>query len=476
MALYDTYLGRVFSDRYTLVSIIGEGESSVVFGAFDRVAGQTVALKMLAPDRLTDPEATRRFLSEIEVLSLFDHPNIVKLLDVSLEDDNKYFVMEYIEGITLKTHISTKGALSEGEILFLMRPILSALEEVHAKGVVHCDIKPQNVVLVGSGEIKLMDFGISRLVSSQSTEPSEVTLGTVQYVSPEQAEGKPLDHLSDIYSFGVMLYEMATGTLPFTDDDSGRIAAMHVSSSPIPPSLVHPAVSPALDTVILHAMEKDPLARPSSAGALLYELESHKVTAPQKEQIPENADIKARIGAVLRDLRRQLHLPSCLMGVLSALLLCVVICLSCLFSALSRQKENMTFIRTPDLLGESYTSTEALGLDSDRYRLSVEYVSLPSKGGKIIDQSPKPDKRVRRKDEPLDICITVARYSLPGQMPSLAGLTEEAARDYLARYECEVSTVYAEHTYLPDGYVFASEPSAGEKSTKKITLYVSKNG
>lgn len=265
MTQYESYLGRVLSERYTLVSIIGEGESSVVFGAFDGKTGQTVALKMLAPDRAGDTEATRRFLSEVEVLSLFDHPNIVKLLDTSLEGDLKFFVMEYIEGITLKKHITTKGTLGEEEILFLSRPILSALGEVHDKGVIHSDIKPQNVVLLRSGEIKLMDFGISRRLSSQNPEPSEITMGTVQYVSPEQAEGKPLSHLSDIYSFGVMLYEMATGTLPFDDTDSGRIAAMHVASAPIPPALLLPSISGHLSRVILHAMEKDPVARPFSA-------------------------------------------------------------------------------------------------------------------------------------------------------------------------------------------------------------------
>ena len=476
MTQYETYLGRVFAGRYTLVSIIGEGESSVVFGAFDRKSEQTVALKMLAPDRLSNPEATERFLAEIEVLSLFDHPNIVKILDVSLTDSCKFFVMEYVEGITLKKHITTKGTLSEEEILFLSRPILSALGEVHDKGVIHCDIKPQNVVLVGSGEIKLMDFGISRRLSNQNSEPSEITMGTVQYVSPEQAEGKPLSHLSDIYSFGVTLYEMATGTLPFADEDSGRIAAMHVSSTPIPPSMILPAISPWLDSVILHAMEKDPAARPFSASELLGELENKR--GPQKEEppTPEKKNIKKIVTEGVKELPRNLHLPSALMGILSALFLCIIVSLTCLFSALAKQERETTFIRTPDLMGETYLSDGALGLDETLYRLSVEYVSLPSKGGTILAQTPAPNKRVRRTDDPLEITITVARFALPKQMPNLMGLTEEAARAYLERYDCEITTVYAPHTYLPEGYVFASDPAAETRASKKITLYISKNG
>lgn len=475
MTQYETYLGRVFANRYTLVSIIGEGEASVVFGAFDRESEQTVALKMLAPDRLADAEATKRFLSEIEVLSLFDHPNIVKLLDVSLEDDNKFFVMEYIEGITLKKHITAKGSLSEDEILFLSRPILSALGEVHDKGVIHCDIKPQNVVLVGSGEIKLMDFGISRRLSSQSAEPSEITMGTVQYVSPEQAEGKPLSHLSDVYSFGVMLYEMATGTLPFADEDAGRLAAMHVSSSPIPPSMLLPSVSPWLEGAILHAMEKDPAARPFSASELLSELESKQPPTKDEPAKTERKSIKERLSEGIQALPQGLHLPSALIGVLCALFLCVVVSLACLFSALAKQEREMTFIRTPDLVGERYLSTEALGLDGKLYRISVEYVALPSRGGTVLSQSPAPNKRVRRTDEPLEIRITVARHALPKQMPSITYLPEADALAYLARYDCEVTMVYAPHAYLPEGYVFASTPAAGERASKKITLYVSKD-
>jgi serine/threonine-protein kinase len=409
------------------------------------------------------------------VLSLFDHPNIVKLLDVSLEDDHKFFVMEYIEGITLKKHISTKGKLNEDEILFLSRPILSALGEVHSKGVVHSDIKPQNVVLVGSGEIKLMDFGISKRLSAQNSEPSKTTMGTVQYVSPEQAEGKPLSHLSDIYSFGVMLYEMATGTLPFTDEDSGRIAAMHVSSSPIPPSMILPSVSPSLDAVILHAMEKDPAARPFSASELLEELESKKLPPAQEPEPIDVSDKRALLVAYIKGIYKKLHLPSCLMGILCALFLCVVVSLTCLFWALSRQEKEQTYLRAPDLVGEYYASTEALGLDSKSYHISVEYVSFPSMGGTILSQSPAPNKRVRRGNEPLEIKLTVARYAMPKQMPNVTCLTEEDARAFLARYDCEITTVYAPHAYLPQGYVYASEPTAGERATKKITLYISAN-
>ncbi len=462
---YDSFLGRVFADRYTLVSIIGVGECSAVFGAFDRETGQTVALKMLAPDRVDDADAVRRFLTEVRVLSLFDHPNIVKILDTSLDGEDKFFVMEYIEGITLKKHILNKGALSEEEILFLSRPILSALAQVHSKGIIHSDIKPQNIVLVGSGEIKLMDFGISKAQDSQNEEALEITMGTVQYVSPEQAEGKPLDHLSDIYSFGVMLYEMATGVLPFDDEDSGRIAAMHVSSQPIPPSMVHDKVSTDLDTIVLRAMEKSPEARFESAKDLLEALENMHV--PKKSEPAHTETPK------LQEFWKRLHLPSCLAGVLCALFLCVLVSLTALFSALSRQEKERTYIRTPDLVGEFYISPDAFGFDSELYLFRIEYVSSPKNGGMILGQSPAPDKLIKRGDKPLEITLTVALRPLPELMPNITHLTQEEALAYLARYDCEVKKVYAPHDYLPSGYVFATEPTCGEGTLREITLYIS---
>ena len=465
MTRYDNFLGRVLLDRYTLVSIIGIGECSVVFGAYDKQTEQTVALKMLAPDRRSDTDAVRRFLDEVNVLSLFDHPNIVKILDVSIEDDNKFFVMEYIEGITLKKHILSKGTLSEDEIVFLSRPILSALEAVHSKGIIHSDIKPQNIVIVGSGEIKLMDFGISKTLASQEEPISEVTVGTVQYVSPEQAEGKPLTHLSDIYSFGVMLYEMATGTLPFADEDSGRIAAMHVSSTPLPPSLVWQEVSKELEAVILRSMEKQPNLRQPSASALLAELEQLK--------LPQKTESKEKEKPTLPSFLKGLHFPSCFIGILCALLLCVLVSLTILVSSLSEQKEHHTFVRIPDFVGETYVSHQAFGLDANHYTFRITYVASLQSGGKILKQSPAPNKIVRHSDRPVEIKLVVSRCPLPQKMPDITYLSETAAIEYLARYGCTVKKVYAPHDYLPNGYVFKTEPSKNQRPIKEITLYIS---
>lgn len=467
MIRYESYLGRIFAGRYTLVSIIGTGECSVVFGAFDCVTGKTVALKMLNPERLGDEDAVRRFNAEINTLSLFDHPNIVKILDVPTDGENKFFVMEYIEGITLKKHIQNRGPLDTAEILFLSRQILSALGEVHKKGIIHSDIKPQNIVIVGSGDIKLMDFGISKTLLNQSEEVAAVAVGTVQYVSPEQAEGKPLDHLSDIYSFGVTLYEMATGVLPFVDENPGRIAAMHVSTAPIPPSMIRETLPPELERIILRAMEKLPEARYPSAEAMLDALEAMK--SPQTKLSPAMDKITWRQKS--REIVRTLHLPSALSGILCALLVSVVVGLSVLTFCLNAEEQNYTYVRVPDLVGK--TAVLPLGLDPDIYQLQVEYVTDPAHGGQILSQSPGAGKIVKRGDEPCGITVKVALLPLPEIMPDLAFLPANEVLSRLQGYACRVEVNYEKHDYLPDGYIIQTEPHAGEKLSGTVTLIIS---
>ncbi len=466
MVRYESYLGKVLAGRYTLVSIIGTGECSAVFGAFDRVTEKTVALKMLSPERLEDEEAMRRFNAEIHTLSLFHHPNIVRILDVPADGENKFFVMEYIEGITLKKHIQNRGPLDIDEILFLSRQILSALDEVHRKGIVHSDIKPQNIVIVGSGDIKLMDFGISKTLLGQSTEITDVAVGTVQYVSPEQAEGKPLDHLSDIYSFGVTLYEMATGVLPFADENPGRIAAMHVSTAPIPPSMICTNVSPELERVILRAMEKLPEARYPSASAMLDALENIKTP-----EIPHRTVGISYWHDRSREFLKHLHLPSVLAGILCALLLSVVAGLSILTTCLHAEEQNHFYVRVPDLTGKSIT--KPLGYDKDVYTLKIEYVTDTSNGGQILSQSPTAGKVVKRGNAPCVITVKVALLPLPAQMPSLAFLPADEALDLLGGYACRIEKQYEKHNYLPNGYVIRTEPQAGEKTGGTVTLVIS---
>ena len=463
MARFERFIGHTFDDRYTVVSIIGEGESAVVFGAFDKETGNTVALKMLHPECDKRSEAAERFESEVRLLSLFDHPNIVKLLDTSKGGEYRYFVMEYIEGITLKKHIISRGALEAEEILFLSRQILSALGHVHDRGIVHSDIKPQNIVIVGSGNVKLMDFGIAKTLTEQTDEITDIAVGTVQYVSPEQAEGKPLDHLSDLYSFGVMLYEMATGILPFIDENANRIAAMHVNDTPIPPSLINEEVSAGLENIILRTMEKSPAARFPSAKALLRSLEHMNDGEIQRIDPPYPPHDTF-------PLVKKRDLPSLFAGVLCALLLSIAVGLCVLAGLFAVQNANAPYGKIPSLKGEEFTSIEALGLDPDFYDVEIKFVSRPAKAGEILSQAPSGGKIVKQRgEEKCRLVLKVAKLTLPDSLPDLSTFTKEDALHSLGIYDCVAQIVSLPHALLPEGEVIEAIKTA----KKTVTLYVS---
>lgn len=463
MARFERFIGHTFDDRYTVVSIIGEGESAVVFGAFDKKTSNTVALKMLHPDCDASSEAAARFETEMHLLSLFDHPNIVKLLDTSNGGEYRYFVMEYIEGITLKKHIISRGALEAEEILFLSRQILLALAHVHKHGIVHSDIKPQNIVIVGSGKVKLMDFGIAKTLTNQTDEIADVAVGTVQYVSPEQAEGKPLDHLSDLYSFGVMLYEMATGILPFIDENANRIAAMHVNDTPIPPTLINEELDTGLEAVILRAMEKDPAARFPSADGLLWHLEHFN-----DGEIHEirRTDEPASLFPPLN----KKTLPAMFAGVICALLLSIIVGLGVLASLFATQNATAPYGKIPSLEGERFVSVEALGLDPDFYDVEIQFVTRSAHAGEILSQKPHSGKIVRPKNgEKCRLSLKVAKLALPEDLPNVLAFTKDEALALLGVYDCDIAVVSLPHALLPEGEVIALI----QTGKKALELYVS---
>ncbi len=270
----DKYLGQTLEGRYTIVNIVGNGGMATVYGAFDRVSGRSVAIKMLNKKLEQNPEQIKAFINESTALSLLSHPNIVMVYNTAITDSLKYFVMEYVEGITLKSHIEHRGALPEREILYYASQILSALEYIHSKSIVHCDIKPQNIILLQNGSIKVADFGIARVSSilDDENEKHEMAIGTVYYISPEQAQGKLARKESDIYSLGVMLYELVTGSLPFYSENATEVAKMQIKTEPTPPSAFRHDLSVGLEQVILRAMEKDHKRRYSSASEMLVDI------------------------------------------------------------------------------------------------------------------------------------------------------------------------------------------------------------
>ena len=274
MTQYDSFIGQTFEGRYTIVNVIGTGGMATVYGAYDQVSGRSVAIKMMNKKLENNARQIKLFVNESTALSLLSHPNIVQVYNTAITNSTKYIIMEYVEGITLKKHIDHRGALPEREVIYYATQILSALDYIHSKNIVHCDIKPQNIILLQNGNIKVADFGIARLdaMLDRSKEKSDVALGTVYYVSPEQAQGKAPQAESDLYSLGVMLYEAMTNRLPFYHDNPTEVAKMQINKEPTPPSVYRPDISIGLEQIILRAMEKNPKKRYATAMEMLTDI------------------------------------------------------------------------------------------------------------------------------------------------------------------------------------------------------------
>ena len=271
------YIGMELDGRYKIIEQIGSGGMADVFKAEDLVEGRTVAVKILRDEFSQNAEFLRRFRNESKAIAVLSHQNIVKIFDVGLTDDIKFIVMEYIDGITLKDFIGEQGVLRWKDALFFITQILRALQHAHDKGIVHRDIKPQNIMLLEDGTIKVMDFGIARFSRIDGKTMSDKTVGSVHYISPEQARGDMTDERSDIYSVGVMLYEMVTGKKPYDADTPVAIALKHMQEDCVAPREIMPSVPEALEEIILHAMEKDPNRRYQSAADMIADIDTFKL-------------------------------------------------------------------------------------------------------------------------------------------------------------------------------------------------------
>ena len=273
----DNLIGKRLDGRYQIESLVGMGGMANVYRGTDTRTGNAIAVKVLKEEFLDNEELVRRFKNESKAISILNHPNIVKVYDVSVTDRLQYIVMEYVDGITLKEYLKQRGgALTWKETVHFATQVLSALQHAHSKGIIHRDVKPQNIMLLADGSIKMMDFGIARFSRAQSQTVSDKAIGSVHYISPEQAKGDKTDARTDIYSVGVMLYEMLSGKLPFDGDGAVSIAIMQISDKAKPLAQVAPNVPEALCQITEKAMEKDPANRYQSAQEMLEAIEAFK--------------------------------------------------------------------------------------------------------------------------------------------------------------------------------------------------------
>ncbi|MBQ5331493.1 MAG: Stk1 family PASTA domain-containing Ser/Thr kinase [Oscillospiraceae bacterium] len=272
----DKYIGKKLDGRYEINELIGIGGMAEVYKATDHLEKKEVAVKILKKEFADNDEFVRRFRNESKAIAVLNHPNIVKIFDVGISEKIQYIVMEYIDGITLKELLEQQGALKWKDSVYFITQILRALQHAHDRGIVHRDIKPQNIMLFPDGTIKVMDFGIARFSRESGRTISDKAIGSVHYISPEQARGELTDERSDIYSVGVMMYEMLTGVKPFDGDTPIAIALMHMQESPKSMRSIKEEIPEGLENIVLRAMQRDPYKRYQSASEMIKDIEEFK--------------------------------------------------------------------------------------------------------------------------------------------------------------------------------------------------------
>ena len=393
----DKYIGKMLDDRYEILEVIGEGGMAIVYRALDHRLNRDVAVKIMRDEMAADEEFRRRFCTESHAVAMLSHPNIVAVYDVSHNDNVEYIVMELVDGITLKQYIERKGVVAWKEVVHFTKQISKALAHAHERGIIHRDIKPQNIMLLRDGTIKVGDFGIAAL-ENEVYENNGEAIGSIHYIAPEQARGECPDARSDIYSLGVMMYEMLTGGLPFTGNTLGEIAVQHMNAKPVPPHEKNPEIPLELERITLKAMSAELSERYQSANELLSDLEAFihtPVTIDGESADYENPDVKpVRSSTELsreryRLRRRRSGVVSFMSGTFGLLVLAVALFaflwnfwLKDVFSPAER-------IALPNFEGSNYESIINNTELSSMYKFNVIYISDDSvEPGIVISQSP----------------------------------------------------------------------------------------
>ncbi len=464
--------GIVFAERYKLVDFIGQGGMSLVYRAVDIRTGHSVAIKILKSEYNSDKEFMERFQREAQAASLMSHHNIVNLLDVGVEGEYRYLVLEYVSGSTLKEIIQQKGRLNTNTAIQITVRILSALQHAHSNGIIHRDIKPQNVLVNADGHVKVADFGIARMTNAFTISKGDTVVGSVHYSSPEQAGGSVVDATSDIYSTGVVLYEMLTGHVPFVGDTPVAVAMQHINATPPPISDYNPDVPPAVISVVAVSLKKSPKKRYQSAremaDALLkarqglpdpntpqyMEHTAAQASANAQRQPPPARKAAASQTAKRAPTRKRRKRITTLFTILTG---CLVL-FGLVAGSITVYHSVAGSALAPDLVGmtveEAQAQVKHVGLNLQQ--TEVNHDKIPA--GTILSQTPEADAEMRKGDS---VVITVSLGPSRILMPGLLGMTHDEAAAKLKEKGLSMVVSKSPSTATLDT-VIAQNPQEGE--------------
>ncbi len=488
----DKYLGKKLGGRYEIQKMIGVGGMACVYKAYDTIDDRTVAVKILKDEYLHNEEFTRRFKNESKAIAILSHPNIVRVYDVSFDEKLQYIVMEYIDGITLKEYIDQQKDIRWKETVHFTVQILRALQHAHDKGIIHRDIKPQNMMLLPDGTIKVTDFGIARLSRSELRPPvaGEKAIGSVHYISPEQAKGELTDERADLYSIGVMMYEMLTGRLPFEADNAVSVAIMQLQSEAKRPRKINEDIPEGLEEITLKAMQKETDKRYQSAAEMLSDIDEFKKNPSIRfeyqyfsEEPTRYVDAIARIKSEEEELEEEetdekqgapvLPILAAVAGaiVLVALIFAGIAAYSKIFGGGNAKNT----IEVENFIGKNYAEELANNAEFlNKYSLKFEYKNSTEHGeGVVIEQQPQAGDKIKLKGT---LTLWISTGEKVTQVPEVTeGENKDVVRARLEQAGFVVVEVKANSDEFEKDAVIKTVPAYPNKipSGSEVQMFVS---